>query len=101
EIEPEVDLPRCRLVAPSRTGSRLHGGRTPRSAESGTRTCDSVGLANTRSQPESVLRRRDHAHAPTPAAPASLRCSLHPRTPTLLAPPDRCFWQTRSAPPSG
>src|SRR2546422_1666216 len=37
--EPGVDLPRCRLVATSRTPSRLRGERIPRSAESGTRTC--------------------------------------------------------------
>src|SRR5215831_12565624 len=72
-IEPGVDLPRYRLVAISRTGCRLHGGPTPRSAESGRHTCGSVGRANMPAQPGSVLRRRDPAHAPSLAAPASLR----------------------------
>src|SRR5262252_9463598 len=81
--EPGVDLPRCRLVAISRTWCRLHDGPTPRSAESGTRTCGSVGLANTPAPPGSVLRRPDPAHAPNLAVPTSLRCSLHLRRPTL------------------
>src|SRR5215471_19586295 len=72
----EVDLPRCRLVATSRTPSRLRGERTPRSAESGTRICGSSDRENTRAQLGSALQRRDPACAPNLAAPVWLRYSL-------------------------
>src|SRR5215472_16536459 len=94
---PEVDLPRCRLGATSRTPSRLRGGGTPRSTESGRHTYGSSGQGNTRAPLGSVLPRRGLARAPSLAAPAWLRCGLHLRTPTLWVPPDRGSWRTRSA----
>ena len=98
---PAVDLPRCRLAATSQTASRLRGGRTLRSAESGTRTSGSSGPAHRRAQPGSVLQRRDRARAPSPVSPRSLRCSLHLRRPTLRVLLDRGCWRTRSAMPCG
>src|SRR4029077_3406794 len=97
----EVDLPRCRLVATSRIPSRLRGGRTPRSPESGTHTCGSSDQGNTRAPLGSALQRRGLGRTPSLAVPTWLRCSLHLRTPTLWVPPDRGSWRTRSATPSG